>query len=91
MIEVAKIYTLNADKSYLKGFADVIVNGQVLIKGVKIAETRDKKLFVALPKQYSKSGKWYDLVVLLDNKIKEELQEAVLKAYRKGSTKKQKS
>lgn len=78
MIEVARLYRVENDSS-LKAFADVII-GQVLVKGVRIVEGKNG-LFAGMPKSQGKDGKWYDMVKILDDGLKQELQDAVLEAY----------
>jgi DNA-binding cell septation regulator SpoVG len=80
MIEVARLYRVDNDSS-LKAFVDVIVNGQVLVKGIKVFRNRDGNEFVAMPKQQGKDGRWYEIVSLLDEEVKQEMQEAVLEAF----------
>jgi len=80
MVEVARIHRVDTN-SPLKAFVDVIVAEQVLVKGVKVVKNRDGDIFVAMPKQQGKDGKWYETVMLLNEDIKQELQEAVIEAY----------
>ena len=80
MIEVTRLYRLNGD-SYLKAFADITVENQVLIKGVKVVKDRDGNISVVMPKQKGKNGKLYETVSLLSDETKQELQEVVLEAY----------
>lgn len=79
MIEVARLYRFDND-SPLKAFADVIIE-QVLVKGVRIVEGR-KGIFITMPQSQGKDGKWYCTAMLLDDGLKDELQEAVMEAYR---------
>jgi len=79
MIEVARLHRFDNGSS-LKAFADVIFNGQLLVKGVKVADGRNG-LYVSMPSAQSKDGKWYPTVMLLEDSLKEELQTAVLEAY----------
>ena len=79
MLEVARLYRLDGD-SALKAFVDIIIEGQVLVKGVRVVEGKDG-LFVSMPQNQGKDGKWYESVSLLDEGMKQELQEAVLEAY----------
>lgn len=79
MIEVARIY--RTSNGSLKAFVDVIINSQVLVKGVKLVGNRDGELFVAMPKQQGKNGRWYETISLLDEELKQELQEVILEAY----------
>jgi len=79
MIEVARLYRFEND-GHLKAFADVIFNAQLLVKGVRVADGRNG-LYVSMPKAQGKDGKWYDTVRLLDDELKQELQNVVLEAY----------
>lgn len=80
MITVSRLYKINKG-STLKAFADVVINEQVLIKGVQVLSSKENGLFVSMPKQKSKNDKWYETVSLLDEDVKEDLQVVVLKAY----------
>lgn len=80
MITVSRLYKIN-NGSTLKAFADVVINEQVLIKGVQVLSSKENGLFVSMPKQKSKNDKWYETVSLLDEDVKEDLQVVVLKAY----------
>ena len=79
MIEVARIYRLD-NGSRVKAFADVVVNGQTLIKGLRVVEGKNG-LFAGMPKARGKDGKWYDTIKILDEELRQELQEVVLEAY----------
>jgi stage V sporulation protein G len=78
MIEVARLHRTD-NGSALKAFADVVIN-QVLVKGVRIVEGKNG-LFVTMPQAQGKDGKWYPTTMLLDEGLKDELQEALLEAY----------
>ena len=80
MIEVARLYRVE-NSSSLKAFADIIFNGQVLVKGVRVIGNRDGNLWVAMPSAQGKDGRWYETVRLLDEELKQELQETVLEAF----------
>ncbi len=80
MIKVSRLHRIDNGSS-LKAFADVVVDNQVLIKGVRILIGDNHGLYVTMPKQQSKNGKWFDSVKLLDDLAKEELQDVVLEAY----------
>ena len=78
MIEVARLHRTD-NGSALKAFADVVIN-QVLVKGVRIIEGKNG-LFITMPQSQGKDGKWYPTTMLLDEGLKDELQEALLEAY----------
>ena len=78
MIEVARLYRVEND-SLVKAFADVVV-GQILVKGIRVIKGKNG-LFAGMPKSQGKDGKWYDTVRILDDELKQELQDRVLEAY----------
>ena len=80
MIEVSRLYRLDSGKP-LRAFVDVIFNAQVLVKGVRVVKNRDGDIFVSMPKQQGKDGKWYESVRLLDDDSKQALQDVVLEAF----------
>lgn len=79
MIEVARLYRVDNGSS-VKAFADVIFNGQLLVKGIRLVEGKNG-LFAGMPKSQGKDGKWYETVRILDDELKQELQDRVLEAY----------
>ena len=78
MIEVARLYRVD-NISSVKAFVDVVI-GQVLVKGIRIVEGKNG-LFAGMPKSQEKDGKWYDTVRILDDELKQELQDRILEAY----------
>jgi DNA-binding cell septation regulator SpoVG len=80
MVTVSRLHRLN-NGSQVKAFADVVFYRQIMVKGVKVVASKDNTLFVAMPSQKSKEGKWGDTVALLDDMSKEQLRTAVLSAY----------
>ena len=84
MVTVSRIHRLS-NGSQIKAFADVVFYRQIMVKGVKVVASKgkdkDNTLFVAMPSQKSKDGKWSDTVALLDDMSKEQLRTAVLSAY----------
>lgn len=66
-----------------RAFCDVAVAGAVLVKGIKVIEGK-KGLFVSMPRQQGKDGKWYDTVLPLSREVREQLSRAVLEVYETG-------
>ena len=64
----------------VKAFCDVTVADSLIIKGLKVVEGKNG-LFVSMPREQSKQGKWYDTVIPLTKDTKEQLTDAVLQAY----------
>ncbi|MDP8292463.1 MAG: septation protein SpoVG family protein [Candidatus Orphnella occulta] len=78
-IKVERIHRLDTESS-LKGFADISVSGCFIVKGLRIVSGKDG-LFVGMPRQLGKDGKWYNRVSLVDEVVKEKLSDLVLSAF----------
>jgi stage V sporulation protein G len=78
-LAVKRITKLNGDGA-IKAFCDLDIAGSFLIKGFKVVDGK-KGLFVSMPREQGKNGQWYDTVAPLTKEAREQLSEAVLKAY----------
>ena len=78
-LSIERVYTFDGDGP-LKAFADVNINDVVLVKGFRVVDGKNG-LFVGMPRQGSKSGKWFDSVKPLTKSIHAQLSRAVLEAY----------
>jgi len=78
-IKVERIHRLDTESS-LKGFADISVSGCFIVKGLRIVSGKDG-LFVGMPRQLGKDGKWYNRVSLVDEVVKEKLSDLVLSTF----------
>ena len=68
----------------LKAFCDLAIGEMLLIKGLRVIEGK-KGLFVSMPRQQGKDGKWYESVVALTKEAKDEISKVALEAYRQES------
>ena len=82
IITVSRLHKVN-NGSKLKAFADITINDQVLVKGVRVIISKSNVLFVSMPQRKAKDGKWYNIVKLIDDEAKQEAQAVVLEAYNK--------
>ena len=80
MFEVSRLHKFD-NGSTLKAFADVLIGDLLLVKGVRVVSKNGAEMFVSMPTQKAKDGKWYETVRLLDKGTRQELQEVVLRAY----------
>lgn len=82
-IEVVKIGRMNTGK--LRAFIDVMFGGEYIVKGFKVIETEDNNgelgLFVGMPQQAGKNGKWYNTFDTADDGAKQRLNEVILDSY----------
>lgn len=77
-IQVSRIHRVEGDTK-LKAFVDILVSG-VVIKGLRIVSGK-KGLFLSMPQQQGKDGKWYNAVYPVSKEVRNELAEIVLSAY----------
>lgn len=77
---VEKMFVL-PDCGTLKAFADVSVNGALVIRGIRVLETK-KGLFVSLPQEQGKDSKWYDQVVFKSADVYENLSNVVIEHFK---------
>lgn len=78
-IEVARIHKLEGAGA-TKAFCDIAIEDSLMINGVRIVESKDG-LFVSMPREAGKDGKWYNTVIPLSREIKDEIEKVVLEAY----------
>ena len=78
-IEVARIHKLDGAGA-IKAFADITIEDSINILGLRVVEGKDG-LFVTMPMEEGKDGKWYNVVIPLKRDLKEKLERIVLEAY----------
>ena len=78
-LNVDRVYTFDGD-GVLKAFADLIINEAVLVKGFRVVNGK-KGLFVGMPQERSKQGKWFETVMPLTKTAHASITGAVLEAY----------
>ena len=64
----------------LKAFCDLAIGERFLIKGLRVVDGKNG-LFVSMPRQQGKNGKWFDTVSVLTRESKQEVDQIVLEAY----------
>jgi len=78
-IKVERIHKVDTDTP-LRGFADISIAGSFIVKGLRIVSGKNG-LFVGMPRELGKDGKWYNRVNLINETLKEKLADLVLTAY----------
>ena len=78
-LEVSRLHKLDGSGS-TKAFCDLSVFDSFIIKGLRVIEG-EKGLFVSMPREEGKDGKWYNTVVPVTREIKDEIEKLVLEAY----------
>ena len=77
-LQVSRIYRIDGDTK-LKAFVDIAI-GDFIIKGLRILQG-EKGLFLGMPQEKSKDGKWYNTFYPRTKETRQNLTELVLAAY----------
>ena len=64
----------------LRAYCDLAIGDRFLIKGLRVVKG-SKGLFVSMPREQGKDGKWYDSVAPLTKEARQEVGRVVLEAY----------
>ncbi|MDD5496344.1 MAG: SpoVG family protein [Candidatus Omnitrophica bacterium] len=78
-LEVVRLHKLDGTGS-TKAFCDLSILGTFVLKGLRVVEG-EKGLFVSMPREEGKDGKWYNTVIPLKREVKDEIDRLVLEAY----------
>jgi len=78
-LEVSKIHKLDGNGA-TKAFCDLSVLKSFVIKGLRVVEG-EKGIFVSMPREQGRDGKWYNTVIPLNKEVKDEIEKLVLEAY----------
>jgi stage V sporulation protein G len=79
LIKVERIHATKGTGS-TKAFCDISIGGVFVVKGLRVVEGKDG-LFVGMPQEKGKNGKWYDTFFPTSGEVKKELQELVLEEF----------
>jgi len=78
-LAVSRMHKLDGSGA-LKAFCDVTVLDSLDIRGFRVVEGKEG-LFVSMPQEAGKDGKWYNTVNPLKREVKDEIEKLVLEAY----------
>lgn len=80
-VKVNRIHRFENEEKNLRAFADIEINGSLLIKGLPVMQGK-KGLFVSMPRQKGKDDKWYETVKALTPETKQQIVSVVMSAYK---------
>ncbi|MDD5136309.1 MAG: SpoVG family protein [Candidatus Omnitrophica bacterium] len=63
-----------------KAFCDLSILDSLVINGLRVVEGKDG-LFVSMPREEGRDGKWYNTVIPLKREVKDAIERVVLEAY----------
>ncbi len=78
-LSVTRIHKLEGEGA-TKAFCDISILDSLVINGLRIVQGKDG-LFVSMPREVSKDGKWYNTVIPLRREVKDDIEKLVLEAY----------
>ena len=78
-MEVTRIHKLDGTGP-TKAFVDVALEDSFVVNAIRIVEGKDG-LFVSMPREEGRDGKWYNIIIPLKREIMDELTRVVLEAY----------
>ncbi|MBC8283815.1 MAG: septation protein SpoVG family protein [Nitrospinae bacterium] len=82
-----KIYPFDAGipQSSLRAYADVVLDDLLVIKGFKVLVAKSGGLFIGMPSQKGKDGKYYDQIEFKADDFQSELRARILESYKEFS------
>ena len=80
-LQVARLFRVEKEGSKLKAFVDLAIGGCLIVKGFKIMQGQEG-LFVGMPSQPGKDGKWYQVALPATKEKGQEISEIILSAYK---------
>ena len=85
-MEITKVKIYPFDTSRIGGrvraVADITIDDVLVIKGIKVVESKHGGLFISFPKKASSKGTYVDIVQSLDNEFTEKVRRAVVDRYK---------
>ena len=78
-LAVTRLHKLDGSGA-TKAFCDISILDSLVINGLRIIEG-EKGLFVSMPREEGKDGKWYNTVIPLKREVKDQIEKIVLEAY----------
>ena len=81
-VDVATLRRIDVDGN-LKAYADLIIADAIMVKGFRVVSGKNG-LFVSMPREQGKDGKWYETVRPLRPEVRNEIAQKVLGVYKEA-------
>lgn len=78
-LEVSRLYRYD-NGGPIKAYCDVQLDDDCIIKGFKVVEGKEG-MFVGMPSEPSKNGRWFPTFMALNDDFKARIEETVMAAY----------
>ncbi len=87
MMQITEVRITLREDQKLRAFASITLDNCFVVRGLKVIEGSDHKMFVAMPSKKKTDGTYEDIAHPINNECRRELEDAVLGAYRKEKAK----
>lgn len=74
------------DGNGMKAICNIIVNGMIALNDIRVVETRDGRLMVAMPSKRMPDGKFKDIANPVNAHARRIIEDAVISEYNKLTT-----
>lgn len=81
MIRITEIRVTPKDDERLKAFVSVTLEGQFVVRGLKVIRGKEGRLFVAMPSRQRPDGSYQDIAHPITHEFRNVLEDAVLAEY----------
>lgn len=81
-MQITEVRITLRDDQKLRAFASITIDNCFVVRGLKVIEGRDNKVFVAMPSKKKTDGTYQDVAHPINNECRQALEDAVLCAYR---------
>ena len=81
-MQITEVRITLRDDQKLRAFASITIDDCFVVRGLKVIEGRDNKVFVAMPSKKKTDGTYQDVAHPINNECRKALEDAILRAYR---------
>ncbi|MCX5800359.1 MAG: SpoVG family protein [Candidatus Eisenbacteria bacterium] len=85
-MQITEVRITLRDDQKLRAFASITIDNCFVVRGLKVIEGRDSRVFVAMPSKKKVDGTYQDVAHPINNECRDTLEDAVLRAYREEKT-----
>lgn len=85
VVKVERIHCLEGEGP-TKAFCDLLILDTFLVKGLRVVQGKEG-LFLAMPQEQARDGKWYDTFYPISREMRKGLEELVLEAFKSEEVK----
>lgn len=78
-LAVTRLHKLDGSGA-TKAFCDISILDSLVVNGLRVVAGKEG-LFVSMPREEGRDGKWYNTVIPLKREVKDAIERVVLEAY----------